>query len=367
MKLVITSDWHADWSTSGVDRHEEIRDAAERIVSRVEPGDAFLMLGDLTDPDTVRSHRAVAMAVRLAELIRGRSATAIFIAGNHDTCEDGAGTTVLAPLAPIARVFETPGYVLAWPFLVVALPYPSRATTYDPVEFVEALYADKEFLARKKGAHVVVAGHLTIPGIIPGSETEDMPRGGNRAFPRDVILEREPGALLLNGHYHRAQDCGGILIPGSIARLTHGEETHRPGWMEIEIRGEGRLEVPIVTRHSLPKSRPLATMRGPEVWKRVLAEGVTWGAGEIVRVEPPAGAPPEEVDRVMAALRDAECIPRLMPTARVERLAVAASEEGPVGANRSHREVVMEMVEQAAGERGLLRAEAENIMAEVGL
>ena len=76
-----------------------------------------------------------------------------------------------------------------------------------------------------------------LPGIHPGSETEDMPRGREVLFPG----EQTRGAVArMNGHYHARQTHGlgdggpDVIIPGSLARLGFGEESNEPGFLLVD-------------------------------------------------------------------------------------------------------------------------------------
>jgi hypothetical protein len=79
-----------------------------------------------------------------------------------------------------------------------------------------------------------------VPGAGVGSETLDMPRGRDLAFPLEACAAlREAGGyekqVLLNGHFHRRIVDGPVLVPGSLARLTHGEEDHEPGFLVVDL------------------------------------------------------------------------------------------------------------------------------------
>jgi hypothetical protein len=80
----------------------------------------------------------------------------------------------------------------------------------------------------------VVAGHMTsVPGVPHGSETSDMPRGADMAFP--LAEAQALGAVCMNGHFHRRCTDGPVLIPGSLARLTHGEEQNEPSFLVVDV------------------------------------------------------------------------------------------------------------------------------------
>jgi DNA repair exonuclease SbcCD nuclease subunit len=259
MRLFLTSDWHADASTSGFDRFDEIAAAARAAADdaarfKREGGDPlFVFSGDLCDPDTTRAFRAVSLAIDLALGLSARGVPSLWIAGNHDVIENDRGATVLEPLAKVAwkggydgraeiRVAEEP---LQWSFKttgvqVVALPYVARARAYEPDLYVDNC-VPPDRATEALGWHVrrvVVIGHLTVPGAERGSESLDFARGRDLVFPVEACRRRWGDRVtMINGHYHRRQTptSDGVYIPGSLARLRHDEETHEPGYLTIDV------------------------------------------------------------------------------------------------------------------------------------
>jgi len=236
VKVVCSSDWHADWSTAGFSREGDVATAVdETVAAAVEQGAShYFFLGDLCDPDGARAHRAVELAVRTAVRLSRAGIASRWLAGNHDVVEDGHGTTMLGALRELesaelpVRVYDRPTVEVLPEVAVVALPYCARSHAYDPEAFVRA--------NPLPGWRVVVLGHLNIAGIAPGSETDEMPRGRDVMFPlaacQDVYGER---ALLMNGHYHQHQVFRRIHVPGSLERLTFGEMANEPGYMIVEV------------------------------------------------------------------------------------------------------------------------------------
>ncbi len=235
--------------TAGVDRGPDIEQAVEETVQAAirERVDLYLFLGDLCDPDGVRSHHAAAIGTRTAAQLAVRGIPSRWLVGNHDVIEDGSGTNTLAGIMALAGISdEWMLEVFARPWIesirtvssnrveginLIALPFTPRSHAYDPAKFIEELPAHVG-----TGRHrVIIAGHLNIEGIGPGSETQDMPRGRDVFFPLEAVQKRFPGALLLNGHYHTRQVFNGIVIPGALERLTFGEERNEPGFLIIEV------------------------------------------------------------------------------------------------------------------------------------
>jgi len=245
IRILVSSDWHADASTAGHERFADVEVAVDETVEAAvqQRCTHYLFLGDLCDPDETRSHRAVALALRTALRLADHGIASHWIVGNHDVVEDGHRSHTLLALKAlegevplkcsvhdgptIARLDDRPDGRVA----LVALPYTPRSHAYDPEDFIRR---SDTFGIRCQ--HVVVAGHLNLAGITPGSETDDMPRGREVFFPiqacREVFGDR---AVLLNGHYHRGQVYEGVHVPGSLERLTFGEAGHTPGWLILEV------------------------------------------------------------------------------------------------------------------------------------
>lgn len=257
MRIIVMSDVHLDWVTMGVQRFDEVANAVAQTVTATysaedgadaEKADLFLFLGDLCDPDSGSTvFRCIEYAMRTAATLSRLGVESHWLAGNHDVIEDGKGHTTLYPLQSLGEgsglvdnvfVHEEP-----WKMLVptsepkvnlICLPYTATSHPYDPADFLTRSL-DKDRLN-------LVIGHLTVPGVEPGEETTEMPRGRDVVFPIEAVREAiKTGHRMacLNGHYHRQQafDADGfeVLIPGSLARLTAGESDHKPSYLELEV------------------------------------------------------------------------------------------------------------------------------------
>lgn len=365
MKIFITSDWHLDAYTAGLERFDDIERAAAGIVQDAigERADLFLFLGDLCDPHANRTPRCIAATIRLARLLAAHDIPSRWLVGNHDVIEDGSRTSTLTPLGAAAtvlsgdrdswRVLDEPCAELIAGVWYVWLPYVSRAAGYDAAAFVE------EQIRPDDARAVVVAGHLSVPGIDPGSETHEMGRGRAMWLPVDSIRARWPESLVLNGHYHRQRTDGPVRIPGSIARLTFGEETHAPGYLVAEIELRRRRPEWRVTGCSVP-ARGLMTVRDSDD-----ASAVPPGA--LVRVCPPAGATPEQVADLVATAGDrAEAVK--VVAAPTTPAVVVLDGESPGKGRLGPRAVVEAMVaESAAVDRDALREFVAEILEQEGL
>lgn len=241
MKAVVVSDIHLDHVTHGVPRFRELRAAVHRTVDVAieEQAGLYIFAGDLCDPDSGSSvFRCVEVAIEAAWRLSQRGIPSIWVAGNHDVIEDGTNDTTLAPLRAMnpdmIYVFEEPGVAkfsdANREVYVIALPFTSTSNPYDVEAFLEAA-AGTINVPRE---NVAVVAHLTVPGVEPGEETKEMPRGREVVLPTAIAMKH--AALVINGHYHRQQRTkDGVWIPGSLARLTFCEEKNDPGYLVVRI------------------------------------------------------------------------------------------------------------------------------------
>lgn len=252
MRIVHLGDLHLDAKSLGVSRFDESYHALCMAVGDAIEWKADLLLctGDFFDPDCGPvAYSCLRVLQEQVVLARARGVRVALLAGNHDVQEDGSGTTVLTPLLPLARsdygvdlhVLERPGSVLVGTardgrgVLLHALPFTASSHDYDPAAFMRAAPNTPDM-------HHVIASHLNVRGIMPGEETNEMPRGRAMELPLEVLAERFPSALVLQGHIHQRQTfrsdvpgCPPIHVAGAVMRITMGERDHEPAYTRVEF------------------------------------------------------------------------------------------------------------------------------------
>lgn len=242
MKFVASSDWHADWTTCGVPRFEDVARAVHQSVDIAikEEVDAYFFCGDLCDPEDGQAMtKAVCLAMNIANRLKVKEIPSYWLPGNHDVFDDGSGLSTLSPMAGFEEEFvclcEVPGVygALDDKFNVLALPFTSPTNPHS------IGFPSLGHLA--PGVPTIVLSHLSVPGIQPGEEMTEMPRGRDVAFPFDLVASVPGEKIILQGHYHRRQDFvhqpSGMTIHvvGSIARLTFGEESNESSFLLFEV------------------------------------------------------------------------------------------------------------------------------------
>lgn len=235
MRAVISSDWHPDWVTFGVPRFTEVERAVELTVKTAidKKCTDYFFLGDLCDPDSGPVvFRCVDLVLRTAMFLATHRICSHWLVGNHDVIEDGRGHSTLMPLRALGKttfvtLYDQPSLsVFDEGLSILALPFTPTSHGYDPTKVMQ------EFM-RKEGRGVVLS-HLSVPGIIPGEETEDMPRGREVVLPIEALTKRS-NTTILQGHYHKRQSHGPLHIPGSLARLTFAHVDYQPSFLVMDL------------------------------------------------------------------------------------------------------------------------------------
>jgi DNA repair exonuclease SbcCD nuclease subunit len=244
-RILTCSDFHGDKSTGGLDRFEDVEKAAWRTANDalLHKVDLYAFLGDLCDPDSGSTVvRNIGLSIDIALFLAKHNIRSVWIAGNHDVIEDGGGLTTLHPLSlvaehnPLIVVCQLPQIFPLVPdeLSIVAMPFTASSHPYHPADYLKEILDNRAENPRSPA--IVVASHLHLEGIHPGSEATDMPRGREIFFPFHVVEQAKvKPRLMLNGHIHKQQVYRNVHIPGSLVRLTFGEEAHTPGYLVIDI------------------------------------------------------------------------------------------------------------------------------------
>jgi predicted phosphodiesterase len=253
MRILTISDVHADATTNGVRRFEEIERSVEEAADAAirERVDVFVFAGDLADPESGPILvKCIELIARVTVRLERAGIRVILIAGNHDVIDSGDGWTTIDPLRALVDrrqrihvvtqatsiVMQVEGVAEAdHPAIEFAcMPYTSLAATYDPIAFVDSLGTRR--------IQCVVVSHLNVRGVTPGEESLEMPRGREVWLPDEPLaaLARVRPVLVLQGHYHRRQvhvTPSGlpVHIVGSVGVFSHGEEEHVPGYMIVTV------------------------------------------------------------------------------------------------------------------------------------
>jgi DNA repair exonuclease SbcCD nuclease subunit len=343
-----------------VRRLEEIEAAAWETAKAAKKAGCthYLFTGDLCDPDkNMNVYDAVRVAQDIALWLSKARIESHWVAGNHDVIEDGSGATTLTPLKSLAddgfvHVYERPDVVsLDKETSMIVLPFVATSHPYDPTKFVIDSLPDvgTDFL--------VVAGHLNIEGVIPGEETHEMPRGRDVYYPVKALRLVVNPKLLVNGHYHRHMVTDdGIFIPGTIARLTFGEEENHPSYSIYGVRGDKATvsRCPIANAVEM-RTLDMSHAKQPGVKK-----------GDFVRLKPAEATTEEEIAREKKALEVAGAMGvKVLPKPRSKVVLNDKTHRAPK--KTTVRETTLAMVDEAnSADKQRLREVVEETLAKVG-
>lgn len=232
IKVIATSDWHMDAVTAGRSRLSDWKDYMTTLRAEIkrEKPDVVVCMGDVFDPGAMSAHALTSLLIDEAFDLADLAATVVFIAGNHDVVETSEGWTTMSPLAAAVRaadmgsrivVMERPEFQNFGSFSVVGLPYVARAARG---------HVSGPDVPKDHANPLLVFGHMTVPGAVLGNESAEMARGSDLDFPEESVAKWRP-ALVMNGHYHKAQVVQKkgfeIVIPGSPLRLSFGEKNDK--------------------------------------------------------------------------------------------------------------------------------------------
>jgi DNA repair exonuclease SbcCD nuclease subunit len=352
-----SSDWHADAVTLGVRRLAEIEKAAWETAKAAKKAGCshYLFTGDLCDPDkNMNVYDAVRVAQDIALWLTSQNIESHWVAGNHDVVEDGSGTTTLRPLKALGglvRVYEQPDVVgLGEDVSMIVLPFTATSHSYDPAKFVEKAEMGNDTL--------LVAGHLNIEGVIPGEETREMPRGRDVYYPVKALRKLKNPKLLVNGHYHRRMVTDdGIHVPGTLARLTFGEEENQPGYFIYTIQGVSfEAKVCLVTAALEMRTVDMTSIK---------RDGMPKGE-RFIRLKPGEKTTDADIEKAKSfwsgnGAKGIKVLPR--PRSKV----VINDEKRPAAKKTTVRETALAMVEEANSvDKARLRQVVEETLARVG-
>jgi len=244
MRILAISDVHADATTNGVRRFDEVqRHVHDALSAAIEQKvDVFVFAGDLCDPESGPVVvKCVELMATVAVRLEHAGIQSIFVAGNHDVIDNGEGWTTLDPLMALtghsfvhlATRCQVPGFSIVG-VEFACLPFTSVSTAYDAKLAASDMHMGS--------GPLVVISHLNVRGVVPGEESMEMPRGREIWLPDEELaaVAKVRPTLILQGHYHRRQTHRtpsglDVHVIGSAAIFSHGEERHEPGYLIVEV------------------------------------------------------------------------------------------------------------------------------------
>jgi len=264
MKLFHTADWHLGKLVQGVYMTDDQRYALEQFVQAVaeEKPDAVIIAGDLYDRAIPPTEAVELLDELLRKLVIECETPVLAIAGNHDSPDRlDFGTRLMesrglhlagrlrADLKPVELHDEHgPVHVYLVPY---ADPAQVRLTLEDETirshdDAMRAIAARIEAEADPKARRIFVGHAFVTPGGEPQPNTSESERplaiGGAEHVSASHFKSFHYTAL---GHLHQAHHVGDerIRYAGSPLKYSISEETHRKGWLIVELDEAGNATV----------------------------------------------------------------------------------------------------------------------------
>jgi exonuclease SbcD len=264
MKFIHTADWHLGKLVQGVYMTEDQRYILQQLVDVVEQErpDAVVIAGDLYDR-AVPPTEAVDLLDKLFEKIVIELNTPILaIAGNHDSPDRlnfATGIMEARGLHLVGQLKQKLNPVVLRDeygevhFHLVPYTDPAQVRyTFDDEEIrshddaMKAITNEIEAGLDTSARHVFVGHAFVTPGATPQENTSQSERplsiGGAEFVHAEYFKAFHYTAL---GHLHQAHHVSNetIRYAGSPLKYSISEETHRKGFLIVEIDGTGAVSV----------------------------------------------------------------------------------------------------------------------------
>lgn len=203
--------WKGGEAIAGInDRARRVIYVLQQAVTKAVAANAaaLVVLGDLFDNDRP-SPQIMAEAQSVFQAAQDGGVLVILLDGNHDQTSDAAGHHALAPLAPVARVVDTPELIQLPGLDLLAVPFQRGNAS----EFLPGIV--KDFAAKRRNVPSVLALHM---GIFSG----DMPKFLHTpsAVPVELLrglADANSLDVVISGDYHGRRRWGNIVQCGALA------------------------------------------------------------------------------------------------------------------------------------------------------
>ena len=305
MRLLHTSDWHLGCKLYDRPRINEHQQFLEWLLELIKEQniDVLLLAGDVFD-SSVPSARGMDMYYHfLFQFYQETTASAVIIAGNHDSAMRLAAPREFLKIARIHLVGSMPSeasqYVIPITkygdeIVVVALPYLPEGEILTHVSFEKEVESARRYREAIRTLYQeslqaiphripkILMGHYFIAGGQIGDMERTIQVGGSLPLTReDLPAEASYVAL---GNLHRPQrfqqDGCPIVYSGSPIPLTFKEAEYDKKVFMIDLKSNKRIEVHEI---GVPIFRPLVRVKGTFAEIMTVAEVEQW-EGKLIEV-----------------------------------------------------------------------------------
>ncbi len=280
MKIFHTADWHLGKVLQGVSLIDEQRYVLEQFIDAVrsEKPDAVIIAGDLYDRSVPPAGAVSLLDEVLWTLTVDCSTPVLAISGNHDSparlqfgsrLMQSTGLHIAGRLGSDGTCTEVKLADEHGPVVFHLIPFadPSIVRNALQDEAVENHHQAMEAVIRKIGGwdssarHVAVAHAFVTPHGDPEVNTSDSERpltiGGTEYVAAELFGRFSYTAL---GHLHQAHHIGTetIRYAGSPMKYSISEESHKKGFLVVELDAEGSVTV---EKRPLRQKRDIRTVK----------------------------------------------------------------------------------------------------------
>ncbi|GKV69514.1 nuclease SbcCD subunit D [Sporosarcina sp. NCCP-2716] len=279
MKIFHTADWHLGKVLQGVSLIDEQRFVLEQFIAavRTEKPDAVIIAGDLYDRSVPPADAVSLLDEVLWTLTVDCSTPVLAISGNHDSparlqfgsrLMQSTGLHIAGRLGGDGSCTEVELMDEHGPVVFHLIPFadPSIVRNALQDEAVASHQQAMEAVIRKIGfwdasaRHIAVAHAFVTPHGDPEENTSDSERplsiGGTEYVAAELFGRFSYTAL---GHLHQAHPIGTetIRYAGSPMKYSISEESHKKGFLVVELDAEGSVTV---DKRPLQQKRDIRTV-----------------------------------------------------------------------------------------------------------
>ena len=233
MKIAVTGDSHLGRTLYGFDLTSNIRRTMYRFFRWCanQKVDAVVHLGDVGDRPVWSEHQQKILIQWCNEFERAELPL-FLLTGNHDVLSKHGVASALDIIKTarhsFVNVVDRPQHIMIatgkgvdWAMSeMLFLPFPSPSIYREDEDWIADIKAAQSEIVDS----CVCFAHLNVDGARMG-EQEVIFRGADYTIP-DRILDDDRIRLVVNGHIHKPQKVGKVLMPGAAERLNFSERNN---------------------------------------------------------------------------------------------------------------------------------------------
>ncbi|MFC5402200.1 exonuclease SbcCD subunit D [Cohnella soli] len=264
MKFIHTADWHLGKLVQGVSMTEDQRYVLTQLVQTVEAEkpDMVVVAGDLYDRAIPPTEAALLLDELFERIVIGLNTPVLAISGNHDSPDRlSFGTEIMKSrgLHLVGQfkaecqsvVFKDEHGDVCFHLVPFADPAQVRFAYGDEMikshdDAMKAIVGRIEETMDPAARHVFVGHAFVTPGARPEENTSTSERPlsiGGAEYVNAAHFGKF--AYVALGHLHQAHHVGDekIRYSGSPLKYSISEESHRKGYLIVELGGDGAVTV----------------------------------------------------------------------------------------------------------------------------